>query len=535
MTIKTKLMILGFLSITLILSIGLVGYWGMNRVSNGMADIVTTSSVLRNHMLEDMMHDAVNSDVQGALLVGQGGTTDLATIEADFKEHSTIFLDTLKENQALVTSGPIHDALEKTKPKLEAYIASAESIIKLSNGNRDGALAKLTEFKTTFDALADEMEALSQLIEGETVTMQKNGESAVSSAETILLVFCLIGIGVIATISWLIGSNIIESLSRLIGVSNKVANGDLTVQIDTSGSDEIGSLAASMETMRNRLKQLVTQITNTTNELATASGQIASITTQTSQRVKNQQSETEQVATAMNEMTSTVHEVASNITLTASSANKAHAETKTGSHVMTQAVQQIQVLVNQIGDASEIINKLEKNSHNISSVLDVIKSIAEQTNLLALNAAIEAARAGEQGRGFAVVADEVRTLASRTQKSTEEINQMIEELQSGSKASVDAMERSRSQADLAVSQAMLAGDSLSAISTAVTQITDMSAQIASAAEEQGSVSEEINRNIVRINTMTNETADSTQQTASATHELARMTSELQQMIRQFKV
>lgn len=535
MTIKTKLLSITCLSIALMTLIALVSYSEMRTVSSAMKDIVKTAAILRNHLTGDMMHDALNSDVQAALLVGQGGTTDAATIDADFAEHSGIFSAMLKENQELSTEGAIHDALEKTSPALKEYITTAENIIKLSKSDRQAALANMSKFKSSFDALADEQEALSELIEQETIKTQQNGDAAIASAQLFLLAIFFAGLVLLVFISWLIGKNIIESLNQLMGVADKVANGDLTTQIDINSNDEIGKLANSMEKMRDRLKQLISQIVNTTSQLSSASEEISVITTQTSQRVKNQQSETEQVATAMNEMTSTVHDVASNITLTASSANKAHAETKTGSQVMTQAVQQIQVLVNQIGDASEIINKLEKNSHNISSVLDVIKSIAEQTNLLALNAAIEAARAGEQGRGFAVVADEVRTLASRTQKSTEEINQMIEELQSGSKASVDAMERSRTQADVAVSQAMLAGDSLTAISTAVTQITDMSAQIASAAEQQGSVSEEINRNIVRINNMTNETAEGTHQTSAATHELARMASELQQMVRQFKI
>jgi methyl-accepting chemotaxis protein len=234
-------------------------------------------------------------------------------------------------------------------------------------------------------------------------------------------------------------------------------------------------------------------------------------------------------------MTATVHEVSNNIMATATSAQQAALETDMGSKIVQEAVQSITVLANQISDASEIINRVEHNSHNISSVLDVIKSIAEQTNLLALNAAIEAARAGEQGRGFAVVADEVRTLASRTQQSTGEINEMISQLQQGSKSSVEAMNKSCEQAGLVVSKAEKAGKSLTTIASTVTKISELSAQIATAAEEQTAVSEEINRNVVHINEAAIYTAEGTQKTTDTANELSKITIALQQLVKQFKV
>jgi len=237
----------------------------------------------------------------------------------------------------------------------------------------------------------------------------------------------------------------------------------------------------------------------------------------------------------MNEMSATVQEVSRNISGTAQAADDANKETVTGSNVVSDAVEGVQKLAAQLESATNVIHQLEQDSEDINAVLDVIKGVAEQTNLLALNAAIEAARAGEQGRGFAVVADEVRTLAGRTQASTEEINQVIEKLQSGSCKAVEVMSKSRDDAHAVVDKAIKAGESLAIITTTVAHINDMSAQIASAAEQQSATSEEINRNIVNISGMANETATGAQQTAVASEELAKLGAELQTLVNEFQI
>jgi len=271
-----------------------------------------------------------------------------------------------------------------------------------------------------------------------------------------------------------------------------------------------------------------------TTLLATASEEMSAITQQTSNNVNQQFSEIDQVATAINEMTATVQEVARNATSAAQAALRANEHSTQGKRVVEATMESISDLSNELQNVANVINTLSKNSEDIGTVIDVIKGIAEQTNLLALNAAIEAARAGEQGRGFAVVADEVRTLASRTQKSTGEIETMIEQLQKAAQQAVQAVNTSRDKSQQSVDHAASAGDSLSTITQSVTEINDMNTLIASAAEEQSAVTEDINKNIVTIRVAAEQTTQGAEQTTVSSEELSKLAAELQELVVQFK-
>lgn len=340
---------------------------------------------------------------------------------------------------------------------------------------------------------------------------------------------------IIIILSIIIITNIItNAITKLPKIVAEMASGDLTAKFNIDRNDEIGEIMKSLQTMRNHLLDMISDITDTTSELSDSSEKMAALSSITTTNLQTQLSETEQVATAMNEMTATVQEVANNISHTAIAVSEANDETDNGLKIVKDAIVEIKNLASQIEEASDTIHQLETDSESITSILDVIKGVAEQTNLLALNAAIEAARAGEQGRGFAVVADEVRSLASRTQQSTEEINAMIEKLLSGSKKSVAAMNKSSELARSAVTKTSETGRSLSSISDAVSKINNMSTQIASAAEEQSGVTEEINRNIVRINDMTHETTANIKHTAAASNDMAEMSARLKHIVDQFK-
>lgn len=535
-SIKSKLIGLTLLGLLITGIVGIYCYSSILSLNTAMNKIVVSSAILRNHMYADMLHDTLNSDVNAALLAAENvGGNDVAAIETELKEHSALFTEALEKNDKLIADPKTRAALNKTLPALRDYIASASSIVQTAKINRQAAIGMMGGFHKAFTALEVEMETLTGLIEANVALTQKIASDEKDSTITILLIISALGTAAMIFISMLVIKNITVPLEKLVHVSERVSSGDLTVKIDTSRLDELGQLARSMEKMRAHLMDIISQIGSTTAKLSSSAEEILAVTLQVSNHMLEQRSETEQVAAAMNEMTATVHEVSNNILTTATSAQQASTETDMGSKIVHEAVQSITVLANQISDASELINRVESNTHNISSVLDVIKSIAEQTNLLALNAAIEAARAGEQGRGFAVVADEVRTLASRTQQSTGEINEMITQLQQGSRSSVEAMDKSCEQAGLVVSKAEKAGNSLMTIANTVARISELSAQIATAAEEQTAVSEEINRNVVHINEAAVYTADGTQKTAATANQLAQITADLQQLVRQFKV
>jgi methyl-accepting chemotaxis protein len=356
------------------------------------------------------------------------------------------------------------------------------------------------------------------------------------SMKTIMVIGTLIALMGGIFISIWVSRMISFPLLRVVKRAQEIGRGDLSgAPLAVKGSDELTDLTVSINAMSGNLQDTVQNIIGSSQQLGSSAEELSAVTHQTSVNLSEQRTQTDSVAAAMNQMTATVQEVAVNISNSVEAAQEANVETRQGSKMVNDAIQAIQKLASRIEGASETIAKVEQDSKEISTVMEVIRSIADQTNLLALNAAIEAARAGEQGRGFAVVADEVRALASRTQDSTEDINQVIDKLQQGSREAVDVMNKSHEEAQLAVVQASNAGESLTTISSAVERINTMSIQIGSAAKQQIETSEEINQNVISISQVAQETSTGAEQTALASEELARLASDLQQMARRFNV
>jgi len=351
------------------------------------------------------------------------------------------------------------------------------------------------------------------------------------------LVIAVLAILFGAIISFFIIRSIKQAFANVKTSLDNIANGegDLTRRLAETGEKEVVELAVAFNAFVTKIQLLVKQVSGSSEQLLGSIKQLAELAVDTKLNVNQQESKIEHVATAMNEMTATVQEVASNAGYASEAAHAADKESTDGQKVVTDVINAINDLANDAGKTSATIHTLGDDAEQIGTVLDVIKGIAEQTNLLALNAAIEAARAGEQGRGFAVVADEVRTLASRTQESAREIQEMIEKLQVGAKAAVDAMEQGQEKNLATVSSAQLAGQALSAITQAISNIAEQNTQIATAAEEQSSVAEGINQDVVSISTLAVQAAQSTEHTAASSQELERTAYELQQMISMFKV
>ena len=339
--------------------------------------------------------------------------------------------------------------------------------------------------------------------------------------------------GVLA--AWVITRQITRPLQDTLNAVQRIAEGDLTASVQVDRRDEMGQLQQGIQHMATTLRELIGGIRDGVGQIASAAEELSAVTEQTRAGANSQKSETDQVATAMHEMSATVQEVARNAEQASQAANEADGQARLGDQVVGEVIAQIERLAAEVSRSSEAMNGLQQESNKIGSVMDVIKAVAEQTNLLALNAAIEAARAGEAGRGFAVVADEVRGLAQRTQKSTEEIEALIAGLQNGTKQVAAAMRSSCSLTDSSVELTRKAGNSLGNITQAVSNIQSMNLQIAAAAEEQSAVAEEISRSILSVRDISEQTATASNETAASSAELARLGSQLQALVSRFRV
>ena len=325
------------------------------------------------------------------------------------------------------------------------------------------------------------------------------------------------------------------TLKKLGQVMNQVAAGDMTVSFKAQSQDELGELGQVFNETVSKIHQLIERVGQTVVEVERQADRVQQVSGESNQAVAGQRGQIDLIATAMNEMSATAQEVAHSAAAAVGSAQSVNDETVSGRALVESQVGSIQRLAGEIDQSVGVINKLASDSASISQVLDVIKGIAEQTNLLALNAAIEAARAGEQGRGFAVVADEVRNLAKRTQQSTEEIESMIAKLQSGVGAAVKAMSASHKMADTTVNESGKVQQALENILGAVGMIVDQNQQIATAAEEQTAVAQDIDQNIVEISQAGERTAEGASQTEQASRELSGLVARLKQLIGAFRV
>ena len=343
------------------------------------------------------------------------------------------------------------------------------------------------------------------------------------------------GIGLL--VIWLVGHGIARPLKQMVAMLDDIAQGegDLTRRLVSDRADELGAIARGFNTFLSKLQGMITQVVTSVQSVSDSSEHTADIAIRTNQGVHKQMSEIDQVATAVHEMTATAQDVARNATQAAQAASHADQAASQGMQIVRDTSTSIGALAMEIGKAVGVVQTLAKDSENINAILTAIRGIAEQTNLLALNAAIEAARAGEQGRGFAVVADEVRNLAQKTQQATEEIQSMIQQLQQGTRDVVRVMEDSQQRTDESVQHAAKAAQALETITQAVSVINDMNTQIASAAEEQSAVADDINRNVINIGQVANEVASGADESSAASAGLTKLAEQQRRLINQFRV
>ncbi|QAY87543.1 methyl-accepting chemotaxis protein [Pseudomonas arsenicoxydans] len=515
--------------------------WSVSSVANNL-------DVLQSGLADDGAYTLKQSEGKdgGQFIEQASQVSQVSRLMLQAMNEARVRLDQSRKGDDSAGQGKIEQADQalaqaeqlKSTVKDEGYLTVLNEV----SGHIGGFSEKLAEYtgllaqeKTVYEQLhqraSQVMERVDQAYVAEDQSMQtelkKNSMLIIGSSALALLV------GLIA--AWVITRLIVAPLRSVIRVAQQIAAGDLSATVEVTRRDEIGQLMQAMQQMGAGLSTIVSGLQAGIEQLASSAQSLSAVTEQTNLEVSSQKEETEQVATAMNQMTATVHDVARNAEEAAQAAQTADGKVESGQQVVRQSMARIEQLADSANSASSSIESLSAEIQNIGTVLSVIKSVAEQTNLLALNAAIEAARAGEQGRGFAVVADEVRALAKRTQQSTEEIERLVSALRSAAQSSVQQIQSSGELVKLAVSDALQTESALGSIAAAVSLIQQMNQQIAAAAEEQSSVAEEINRSVTSIRASADQSSLAMQGNAASSIELAQLGVELKGMVGHFRL
>ncbi len=417
------------------------------------------------------------------------------------------------------------------------YMALQGQVVQLATDGHVQAAAALVNGE--MNQLADQMTAtLNELIElnnHQANSATDLAEAVYNGAKVWVGVLLVIALSLTVVLALALTRSIVRPLGQSLKVAETVATGDLTPQITVQGDDEPARLLAALKSMQQSLRETIGRISDSASQLASASEELSAVTEDATRGLQQQSMEIEQAATAVNQMTAAVEEVASNAVATSEASRESDQIARRGREQVQATVTAIEALASGVAGNAEEVGQLAQQVHDISKVLDVIGSIAEQTNLLALNAAIEAARAGEAGRGFAVVADEVRALAHRTQSSTQEIEQMIVAIRSGAERAVQGMQHSDAQARSTLDGAHAAGQALEAIAAAIGQINERNLVIASASEQQAQVAREVDRNLTTIRDLAHQSSAGAEETSAASQALSRLAVDLNTLVQRFSV
>jgi methyl-accepting chemotaxis protein len=533
------------LRLPLLLLVILVLYMGLHAITTSKTLGKNAISIAKVNLPEIQLLIQADRDLYQSL------TAERALLQVESSQHTALFTeqaDNAKQAQDRVyqsleisTSSTPAEREEFTR-RYNAWKEAAADVINTARLSDDTSRASATEksygsASKAFQHLRDYIDELQEkrLVDVDEYTKQIDHDLDASAKQ-------LFAIVVIATLVSLLAAFFLPLLvaNQVRGISDRIQNiaegdGDLTIRVPVTTNDELGELSAHVNVFMEKLQRIIASVLQNTNEVSKAAESLLSVSSSSQKAADDQCHAITMVVTAVNELTMAIQEVARNTSSTAQNTKDATEITELGQERIRIAVEHVKGLAARIHETAEFMSKLEGEAKNVTSVIDVIRGVAEQTNLLALNAAIEAARAGEQGRGFAVVADEVRTLASRTQQSTGDIQGMLSQLQSGVQHAVTAMGNSEILTNDAVTSASDAGSSLAGINSAVREIADMTTQIATAAEEQSSVTSEIDRNLVQINSLAMNTAEGASKTAQESQRLNQLSIQLRQLVGQFKV
>jgi methyl-accepting chemotaxis protein len=452
-----------------------------------------------------------------------------------------VLVDSLRKAQAsyaALPAQPEEAALYKTfTATLDGYMQAQNQMLELSQQNKLDEMRAVinTRIKDGTDQMGEQLNKLVALNTGYAKTASADAGEHYSNAMTGIIAVAVTAALMTVLLAWLLTRSIVTPMNRALQAAEIIAGGNLTKAIEIDGKDEPARLLGALSTMQANLRQTIEQIAGSATQLGAAAEELSTVTEEASRGLQQQNNEIEQAATAVNEMTAAVEEVARNAVSTSEASSQSTQAAREGRDRVVETVDAIQTMTHDVQNTSLMIEGLAAQGRDIGKVLDVIRAIAEQTNLLALNAAIEAARAGEAGRGFAVVADEVRALAHRTAQSTQEIEKMVAGIQNGTGEAVSSMQQSNQRTQSTLERARAAGVALEQITQSIHLINERNLVIASASEEQAQVSREVDRNLVNIRDLATQSAAGANQTSAATHELSRLAVDLNALVSRFVI
>ncbi|CRM35646.1 hypothetical protein [Pseudomonas sp. 8 R 14] len=516
-----------------------LGVFALNQMSKirGATEDITLSSVPSIRALDEFTQLTLRLRVLSyRLLTNREPDVQQKTLEA-FELRNQQIRTAQGVYEKLIESSEERSTYNEYVSLLGQYHQIEERMKSLSRANQMDELRSLlnTELLSNSEQVNAVLTRLLDLNNKMALATNQEAEDQYNTAFNLV-----VGLLVIATLltllfAWLLTRSITLPISQALEAAEEVAEGNLTRPIKVDGNDEAGRLLAAMAKMQDKLRDTLQRIAGSATQLASAAEELNAVTDESARGLTRQNNEIEQAATAVNEMTSAVEEVARNAVSTSEASRNATTSAGDGRDLVQETVSAIERMSGDVQATATLIGELANESRDIGKVLDVIRGLADQTNLLALNAAIEAARAGEAGRGFAVVADEVRALAHRTQQSTSEIERMIGSIQAGTEHAVDSMRNSTERAESTLNIAKGAGMSLDTINTAIVEINERNLVIASAAEEQAQVAREVDRNLVNIRDLSVQSATGASQTSAASSELSRLAVDLNGMVGRFRL
>ncbi|MBC9251430.1 chemotaxis protein [Pseudomonas alcaligenes] len=535
MKIRQKMIASGAISVIAAALLGGIGFWGQTRLADALAENELSVTALRNHLEGDMMHDALRADVLAAFVAEPGDSAAADQVRSDLRQHSEWFQRALEANSKLPLSPDIRQAIADSKPALTAYIGEAERIIASALGDAQAARGELPAFMQSFAVLEEKNESLSELIEEHAAATRTASQAAVGQAAW-LLVGGILGVcALLGLLTSQLMKTVLRPLEKTISAARAIAQGNLRSTISIDSNDEAGQLQTALAEMQGNLRQMIETIRHESAQLQQTAQHLNSTSQDIVHSATAESDSASSMASAMEQMIQNIAQIADHARNAQAISSQSEDLASSGGQVILGVVEGMSRIADAVNESSSTITALGQSSEEINSIIQVIKSIAEQTNLLALNAAIEAARAGEAGRGFAVVADEVRNLAARTAQSTQEITGMIERIRSSTAQAVSSMQTGVTRVNDGVSLARQAGESISEIRGGAHRAAEVVEEISHTIGEQSKASSEVAQRVEQIAQMSQQNSRTVHELAGAAERLNSVARSMQSSVLQFQL